>query len=234
MIISHEYKYIFLKTAKTAGTSIEISLSRFCAQEDIITPISKKDEEIRKDLGIYNRNYIYTRFLEFNEYNLRDLQRLFCELKQPQITTKFYNHISANQIKQALGTKIWNSYFKFCFVRNPWDRAISKYYWKQAKNAEIKSLDLWLTRANLNLNWEIYTIDNEVAVDYIGKYESLTKDLSCVAKKLSIPFDNWLPRAKDNFRKNRRHYSEILTAKQAKIIEEKCINEIKLFGYKFR
>ncbi|MEL6382956.1 MAG: chondroitin 4-O-sulfotransferase, partial [Cyanobacteria bacterium J06626_18] len=30
MIISHEYKFIFLKTRKTAGTSIEIALSKFC------------------------------------------------------------------------------------------------------------------------------------------------------------------------------------------------------------
>ena len=48
MIISHKYKYIFLKTNKTAGTSIEIALSKHCDHNDIITPISAEDEAIRK------------------------------------------------------------------------------------------------------------------------------------------------------------------------------------------
>jgi hypothetical protein len=39
MIINHRYKFIFLKTRKTAGTSIESALSQFCDSNDIITPI---------------------------------------------------------------------------------------------------------------------------------------------------------------------------------------------------
>ena len=44
MIISHEHKFIFLKTRKTAGTSIELALSQLCGPNDIITPISPNDE----------------------------------------------------------------------------------------------------------------------------------------------------------------------------------------------
>ena len=51
MILSHKYKFIFLKTNKTAGTSIELALSKFCEAEDIITPVTPQDEELRRSLG---------------------------------------------------------------------------------------------------------------------------------------------------------------------------------------
>jgi len=39
MIISHQHRFIFVKTLKTAGTSIEIFLSQRCGPHDIVTPI---------------------------------------------------------------------------------------------------------------------------------------------------------------------------------------------------
>ena len=53
MIISHKYKFIFFKVSKTAGTSIEIALSEFCGPDDIITPISPKDETKRHHLQCF-------------------------------------------------------------------------------------------------------------------------------------------------------------------------------------
>lgn len=39
MIISHKYRFIFVKTLKTAGTSIEVFLSEHCGPDDVLTPI---------------------------------------------------------------------------------------------------------------------------------------------------------------------------------------------------
>ena len=47
MIVSHSRKFIFLKTRKTAGTSLEIALSKYCGPEDILAPINF-DEGMRQ------------------------------------------------------------------------------------------------------------------------------------------------------------------------------------------
>ncbi len=39
MICSHVHKFVFIKTTKTASTSIEMGLERFCGPQDIVTPI---------------------------------------------------------------------------------------------------------------------------------------------------------------------------------------------------
>lgn len=52
MIISHKHKFIFVKTKKTAGTSIETLLASICGEEDIIKEIS--EEEFRKKNLVYH------------------------------------------------------------------------------------------------------------------------------------------------------------------------------------
>lgn len=56
MIISHKYKFIFIKNGKTAGTSIEVFLSRICDPSDIVTPIypSVEPHFPRNHEGFYN------------------------------------------------------------------------------------------------------------------------------------------------------------------------------------
>ena len=55
MIISHEHKFIFLKTKKTAGTAIEAALSELCGPRDVITPYREESEADRK--GLPPQNY---------------------------------------------------------------------------------------------------------------------------------------------------------------------------------
>jgi hypothetical protein len=47
MILSLEHKFIFLRTKKTAGTSIELALSDLCGPDDVITPLTREDEARR-------------------------------------------------------------------------------------------------------------------------------------------------------------------------------------------
>ena len=54
MIISHKHKFIFLKTRKTAGTSVQIALSGICDQDlDIITGSNIKDGVIESSVIVF-------------------------------------------------------------------------------------------------------------------------------------------------------------------------------------
>ncbi|MEM9008996.1 MAG: hypothetical protein AAGE59_36495, partial [Cyanobacteria bacterium P01_F01_bin.86] len=80
-------------------------------------------------------------------------------------------------------------------------------------------------------NWWIYTIENQLAVDFVGRHENLYDDLEKVRKRLGIPSKILLPKAKAHFRKDRRHYSKVLTPESRLLIESVCSKEMTCFGY---
>ncbi len=230
MIISHKYRFIFIKTNKTAGTSIEIALSKFCGEQDIITRISPEDEKIRRQLA-YRGPQNHT--LPFTRYSLKYLLKSLRKMKRRGIDP----HSSAREIRKIIGEEIWNDYYKFCFERNPWDRVISLYYWYH-KTRPLTSisdfLDSGIPQRLKKRGFENYTIDGKVVVDRVCLYENLEQELeSACNQRLGIPEKLTLPRAKGNFRADRRHYREILSDKDRDKIAKLFAGEIALFGYAF-
>lgn len=221
IILSHQHNFIFIKTRKTAGTSIEIALSKYCGDKDIITPISKPDEELRSHLGFRGpQNYLDS----WTNYSFKDWCLLFTKRNRKK---KFFNHMSASLVKDLINKEVWNSYFKFCFERNPWEKVISYYFWYyRSKPGPPLSQLISEQKFYLPSDFKLYTIDGKVAVDYIGRYENLETNLDFIRKKLNLPEKLHLPRAKSQFRKDQRHYSEILASEQIQVIADVFFNEI--------
>ena len=220
MIISHKYKFIFLKTSKTAGTSIEIALSGICGDDDVITPISPRDERIRQSLGYRGaQNYQHKR------------SRIpFLGRKE----ATFYNHMPACEVIAQVGEETWNNYFTFCFERNPWDRLLSYYFHLNKDGVEQSISDFLHSEKPDKMHkdgYGVYTIDDKVVVDRVCHYENLEQELKEVGEYLGFPHPLELPNAKTGFRKDRRHYSEILSEAERQLIREKFGKEIALWDY---
>jgi hypothetical protein len=229
MIISHKHKFIFLKTNKTAGTSLEIALSKFCGQDDIITPISPEDEEIRRKLGFPGpQNYL----LPLSSYGFYDIVRRLNKREKKH----FYNHITAKEVKAHVGDEVWDNYFKFCVERNPWDRLISLYYWRYKSEPRPTISAFISSNAPLALKekgYELYTINGVLAVDKVCRFENLSSDLEEVMKQVGIPEKLELPKAKSKFRKDKRNYRDIIGETDKAIIADLFFDEIGLLGYEW-
>jgi hypothetical protein len=229
MILSHKHKFIFIKTAKTAGTSIEVFLSKHCDPKDIVTPIAPTVE------GHQPRNY--EGFINPVPEILERPGKLFSVLRHA-ITSrdKFYNHMPAREVRNRVPADVWNSYFKFCVERNPWDKVLSHYHMHAAREGGSLSLDEYLARGRFPINYFRYTnrSGTKIILDRILRYENLVAELSEVFSQLKIPFGGTLGvTAKSGYRSDRRPYQEVFNDEQRKIVEKAFAKEIKLQGYRF-
>jgi hypothetical protein len=192
MIISHEHKFIFLKTKKTAGTALEAALSQLCGPLDVITPYREESEQDRK--GRAPQNYRIEHPLKPKRSLLRNILMRPERYYHPSVG--YYEHMPADRVRMYVGDETWHSYFKFAFDRNPWDRQISWYFYKTKSKRFRPSFDRFMQsrhRAYVQ-NYEIYSDASGPVVDFLGQYERLEQDLKTVLRHLGIKEATEIPR----------------------------------------
>lgn len=232
MILSHKYKFIFIKTRKTAGSSIQIYLSRLCGEDDIISPIDRPEQDYhpRNFRGLFNPLPELAEKTTARQY-IRTLWR-FVTLK------KFQSHIKAREVRDRIPREIWDSYYKFTVDRNPWDKVLSHYHFVRQRYARYDSnitFDEYLKVADLPYNYTKYTdLDGKLMVDRVIRYERLNEELAEVFGMLGVPFSGSLGATeKSHYRQDRRPYREVYTPGWKTAVETLFRPEIDLLGYDF-
>ncbi len=194
MLISHDYKFIFIHIGKTGGTSIERTL---CEYLDVDFETTKKSPD-----------------------------------------GEWWKHIWAKDMRKRVGEKLWDDYFTFAMIRNPFDMILSLYSmytqypeytnpklhpdlyhpWNQYSSFEdfircmgsqshqpdklwrhqlnklgVKSqMNVWNSLENLQTsylteNWKGQDGRGSILVDYVGRFENIDEDFHYICDHLGLP-----------------------------------------------
>jgi len=130
----------------------------------------------------------------------------YCEESYPLM-----KHASAVKIQEKFGSDVWSEYFKFSFIRNPYERLLSWYNMidKSRGNSNpnpfhaqiqknIHSFGDFIMQKKDFINdsklprqritqFQKISNNGEVIIDFVGRYENINKDFSHICRKLNIP-----------------------------------------------
>lgn len=148
----------------------------------------------------------------------------------------YHKHSSSSRYEKLLGENLYSEYFKFTFVRNPWDRMVSWFeYARLGRPYNATEFERWIDMVEARSDDQMHKfMENGIKkVDFIGRFENLEEDMSFVLKETGLEEENLLNLKKLNqstrMEDYTRYYTPFLKEKVEKIFEE----EIEYFKYRF-
>ena len=233
MILSHRHRFIFIKTSKTAGTSIEVALEPICGEGDVCAPLRKNTERKARE-GEENYRARNWRGKFAPKWNpSAPLAQLVSDIGDLIDNRRFYNHMSAFEVRERAGSDVFARYFKFAFERNPWDRAVSAFFWDKSRMNVPDDFETYIQQRSPRSGFDLYAINGKQAVDFIGRYENLEEDYRTAMARVGVSDPPPLPRAKGNFRPRDKSYRDYYTDASRELIAQRFAREIALMRYEF-
>ncbi len=161
-------------------------------------------------------------------------------------------HYTAIDYRVIYGRKNFDTYYKFAFVRNPWDRLYSAYRylqsggwndddkkWRDANIAEFSDFNTfvmqWLSVENIKkhvhfLPQHHFICDkkDKLLLDYLAYFETINKDFDTIAKHLKL--DVTLSHHNAN---PANSYLDVYTDEARNKVADIYRKDIDMFGYIF-
>jgi len=153
----------------------------------------------------------------------------------------FRAHDDISAAQRRMPAELFDRYFKFTFVRNPWDRLVSEYEFllrktEHGRHERVKKLGGFGEFIRMQIpRRDAYQINmmcdrhGKVLMDFIGKLENLQEDWKTVCERTGIPYQELQ-------RKNaseRSHYQDYYDSESRQLVARHWAREIELFGYTF-
>jgi len=246
MIVSHRYRFIFIHCRKVAGSSIKATLGPILGLDDVM--IGGVHESLRNGGRLTRpskRALVHPKaWVGMGRAAARRQPR--DEIINAGIKARYYGWLSKSpdhptaEESRALFPDEWGSYYKFCFVRNPYERVLSEYFWrKKNTGVSVSFLEyLKLLQAPADPtgivperidNWDMYTLDGAIAVDFVGRYETLEPDFQKVCQHLKLPVEGLSARRKVG--QYKRDLASYYGPAEQELVATLYAREIDAFGY---
>ncbi|MCB0815869.1 MAG: sulfotransferase family 2 domain-containing protein [Flavobacteriales bacterium] len=151
----------------------------------------------------------------------------------------FPAHIRAVELRERVPRPLFSRYFKFGFVRVPWDWQVSLYTFmlkntEHPQHALVKGLaDFdayidWRVHEDLHLQKEFFYAGDELLMDHVGRFEDMASELAGIGTRLG--FEARLPHL-NRSREGQHGHLRFYSPRSLGMVEEAFREDIDLFGY---
>jgi len=150
-------------------------------------------------------------------------------------------HLTARQARERVPGEVFNRYFKFAFVRNPWDWQVSLYHWMLShpdhfQHDLIRGLGgfdayiRWRVDGNVVLQKTLLgDRKGRLLVDHVGRMETVHDDFAEICRIVGVS-DVRLPHKNRSFSRDYRGY---YTDETRELIARAFADDIEAFDYTF-
>jgi hypothetical protein len=168
------------------------------------------------------------------------------------INSLFLHHATPEQLlnKGLISREVWDKYFKFIIVRNPWDRAYSDYVWMikhlkaydnffnfiNAKGVFKETLTVrnkYYRGDHLNKQKDYFFINGEeINYDQVLKFENLKGELSLLKEKLNLDVD-FFEASKNISNKKYEKYDHFFNTERRCLVQNTYSEDIEYLNYSY-
>lgn len=220
MLMSTKKKFIFIHIYKTAGTSVM----------KVFLPYARLREKAAFAPGLAKKIIMkVNRKIGLDHNGLKHI-------------TGFHKFAKATDARDKLGAKRYAKYHSFVFVRNPYDWAVSTYFYlrhlvqhplhQKAMSMEFDEYIEWaIAQKPDRLSDWLTDEQGNIIVDYVGRLEHLDDDLVQICGHLDIPFEK---APHENASPGReKDYRQYFNDHTRKLVGDYFADDIEMFGYDF-
>lgn len=228
-MIDLDNSFIFVHIPKTAGTSIE----------HFFAPNRGFNFGLGHDPKNFPNNEAWRQHLTLDQIIKHGPCKVISETDSTifSLTKEEYSaqHRSRDQ-------KILDSFFKFCFVRNPLDRFVSEFFWRNNFNGfhqkkqplcfedfveKFKEYYFEESEVHYRSQKSFIHTDSDLQIDFVGRFENFESDWKKVLKHLDYKYAR-APMLQGSHHKDYRSY---YTTRTRNIIEDLYSDDFATFNY---